>query len=135
MMKTPKSIDEKWFSDPVLQAFADLRGVEFRPMFGGVAVYQKRGKQKAMLAYAGGTAKEEWRGLLVVTDYKHHETLKKKFPDLVPNFMLKKWLQISDEHPAFKKTLQGIYDLAVQASPLIGVVQKPRKRKTVAKKK
>jgi hypothetical protein len=135
MIKSPR--ENLWLNDPILDKFSDLESVEFQPMFGGVSVYQQRGNDKVCLVFTGGTAtsgkrdgsKPEWRGLLVVTELKHHAALLKKFPDLAPNTVIKKWLQISDEHEAFGVTLNGVYELAKSQSELIGVAQKPRKRK------
>ncbi len=128
--------EDVWLNDPILKRFSDLDNVEFKPMFGGVAVYQQRGKEKFCLVFTGGTAvsgkrvdaSPDWRGLLVVTEVKHHAALLKKLPDLRPNRIIKKWLQLSDEHEAFERTLNGVYELAQRQSDLLGVVQPPKKR-------
>ncbi len=136
-----RSRDDVWLNDPILRRFSDLDNVEFKPMFGGVSVYQQRGKDKVCLVFTGGTASSgkrtnispEWRGLMVVTEVKHHAALLKTFPDLQPNSVIKKWLQLSDEHEAFERTLNGVYELARRQSELLGVVQTPKKRSSKKK--
>ncbi|NTW48581.1 MAG: hypothetical protein HGB19_02380 [Chlorobiales bacterium] len=131
-----KPFNEKWLTDPVLQTFADLENVEFKLMFGGVAVYQERGARRVMVAYAGGTDTSgdpnrhmEWQGLLIPTEIAHHESLIRQFPSLRPHSVLRKWLYVHQSHPDFNHVLGGIYELAQQQHKWVGVVQKPRKRK------
>lgn len=142
MVAKKQFLDDKWLSDPVLMRFADLPNVEFKKFFGGVAVYQQRGKEKVMLVFTGGTAelglnlhKPEWRGLSVVTEPSHHAALRARCPSLAPHGMLKKWLFIADEHPDYATTLQDIYELAKARDKRLGVVQKPRKQSKQAKRK
>lgn len=136
-MKTSgNGFNEKWLKDPVLQVFSDLENVEFKPMFGGISVYQVRGAHRILVAYAGGTdisggpnRHQEWQGLLIPTETSHHESLIKQFPALRQHSVLGKWLYIHHSHPDFSNVLGGIYDLVRQQHEWIGVVQKPRKKK------
>lgn len=128
--------NDKWLNDPVLQVFADLENVEFKPMFGCIAVYQVRGERRVMVACSGGTEKSgnsthsEWQGLLIPTETAYHEPLIRQFSSLRPHKVLRKWLYIHDSHPDFSQVVKGIYVLARQQHEWVGVVQKPRKKKS-----
>lgn len=131
-----KSFNDKWLGDPVLQVFADLDNVEFKPMFGCMAVYQIRGDKRIMVACSGGTEKSgnsthfEWQGLLIPTENAYHEPLIKQFTALRPHAVLRKWLYIHDSNPDFDKVLTGIYKLVREQHEWVGVEQKPRKKKS-----
>ena len=98
---------------------------ELRPMFGFKAAYLHH---LLMLVFA---AKEEpWRGVLVCTEKGQHASLMKEFPALTPHPVLAKWLLLPESNEAFERVAGQLVKLAIRRDPRLGVVPKPRQRRT-----
>jgi len=99
-----------------------------RPMFGGKSVYLDG---KLMLYFSAKT--EPWQGLLVCTERDHHSTLLADFPILAPHPILPKWLYLPENADSFERTAARLVELARRRDPRIGVVPKPKKKKSVGR--
>ena len=105
-------------------------GFELRAMFGAKTAYLDG---KLMCAFI---AKEEpWRGLLVCTERIQHVSLVADFPELIPHPVLPKWLYLPESADSFEKAAAKLVELARCRDPRIGVLPRPRKKKSIPKKK
>lgn len=102
-------------------------GFVLRSMFGAKAVYLDG---KIVLCCSAG--EEPWCGLLVPTDREHHDALRTEFPALVVHSVLGKWLYLPESAGAFERTATALVTLVRRRDPRVGVVPKPKKRRTVA---
>ncbi len=116
----------QWLWEPLER---DL-GFLLRPMFGGKAAYLDG---KLTLYFS---AKEEpWRGVLVCTERVHQESLMAEFPDLKPHSILPKWLYLSESNDRFEAVAERLVQLAGRRDARLGVTPKPKKRRSVAKRR
>jgi hypothetical protein len=97
-----------------------------KSMFGCRGCYL-HGRLVLVLAYRD---EEPWRGLLVPTEKAFHKSLLQGFPGLVVHPVLGKWLYLQEASEEFEETAQRLVDGISRDDPRIGVVPKPRKRKT-----
>ncbi len=94
-----------------------------RAMFGTKAVYLEG---KLVLCF---TAKAEpWRGVLVCTERRHHESLQAEFPALSPHPVLPKWLYLAEAENDFEKTATRLVRAVRQRDARIGVTPQPGRR-------
>jgi hypothetical protein len=101
-----------------------------RPMFGTRAAYLGG---KLVLCFCA--REEPWRGLLVCTDHAHHAALRAEFPDLRPHPILPKWLYLPEATPTFESTGQRLVMLARQRDPRLGIIPRPRAKKSGSRKR
>ncbi len=95
-----------------------------KAMFGARGCYL-HGRLVLVLA----ARKEPWKGLLVPTEKKYHESLQDEFPGLMVHTILGKWLYLPEESEDFEETASRLVDLIREEDPRIGVLPKPRKRR------
>lgn len=105
-------------------------GFVLRAMFGAKAVYLDG---KIVLCFSTGD--EPWRGLLVPTDPSRHDALRADFPALIVHAILGKWLYLPESADAFERTAAALVQLVRRRDPRIGVVPKPKKRRSARPKK
>lgn len=96
-----------------------------RSMFGAKAVYLSG---RLMLCFCA--REEPWRGALVCTDQARHVALTAEFPELIPHPILPKWLYLPESANSFESAAARLVALARQRDPRLGVVPKPRKKRT-----
>jgi hypothetical protein len=99
---------EPFFDDPTFRV---------RPMFGAHGCYL-RGRLVIVLS---GRTEEEWRGMLVPTARKHHASLLREFPSLVPHEVLAKWLYLAASRHDFEETAQALVTNVCRDDDRIGV--------------
>ncbi|HTQ30000.1 MAG TPA: hypothetical protein VMI53_02220 [Opitutaceae bacterium] len=96
-----------------------------RTMFGAKAVYLGG---KLVLCFAAKT--EPWRGVLVCTEKRHHESLKNEFPSLSEHPVLPKWLYLPESADDFEAVAERLVGRVRNRDPRIGVIPSPRKSKS-----
>jgi hypothetical protein len=96
-----------------------------RAMFGAKAAYLGG---KLMLCFCAG--EEPWNGVLVCTAHAHHAALRAEFPALAPHSILPKWLYLSESGASFERTAGRLVELARRRDPRLGVLPRPKKKKT-----
>lgn len=94
-----------------------------RRMFGCDAAYID-----GLLCLVAADRGEPWNGLLVCTSQERHGALIADMPALQPHSVLRKWLYISQDNPAFEPLTEQLTALVRARDPRIGVEPKPRKR-------
>jgi hypothetical protein len=100
-------------------------GFVARTMFGTKAVYLD-----GLIMLCFSAKAEPWRGVLVCTDRKHHEALIAEFPVLSAHPILPKWLYLPESSNDFEKVAERLVALARRRDPRLGVLPRPKKRKT-----
>ena len=95
-----------------------------RAMFGAQAVYLDGRLQLCFMAKT-----EPWRGVLVCTDRRFHESLRVEFPVLSPHRVLSKWLYLPEAADDFEPVGQRLVALVARRDPRLGVEGSTRKRK------
>jgi hypothetical protein len=138
----PKQMPERFdfyrvsFSD--LHYFSSLR--ETRPltikrMFGGLSFYQRRRMLLVLMQFPGDRRWKDrefdfdlWDGTLFPTDRKHHESLKKSFPQLIPHPVLGKWLYLPRASKSYPKVLKKIAPQVLK-DQRFGTKVKPKTKK------
>jgi len=93
-----------------------------KAMFGARGCYL-HGRLVLVLA----ARKEPWKGLLIPTEKRHHESLQGEFPGLMVHTILAKWLYLPEQCEDFEETASRLVDLIKEEDPRIGVLPKPRK--------
>ncbi len=100
-------------------------------MFGGLAVYC-HGKMVMLLAESPGDREyrgqtfdfDIWNGILLPTEYAHHDRLKKKWAILKQHPVLKKWLYLPQDTDAFDSAIDDIVTAIHRDDPLLGIFPK-----------
>jgi hypothetical protein len=110
----------EWIWEP-LEADASF---VLRAMFGAKAVYLGGKLVLCFIAKA-----EPWRGLLVCTEKKYHESLVKEFPSLSAHPVLSKWLYLPEPVDDFEHVAGRLVALVRNRDGRIGVMPQPRKSK------
>ena len=113
-----------WISEPILE----LPGTEERRMFGCRAYY--RGGR--ILLVLTGEGEEPWNGVCACVEWDHHAAMKARLPALDEHPVLGKWLYVSSDAPGFETTALALVRMAAADEPLLGVVPKPKRRKSKA---
>lgn len=101
-----------------------------RSMFGAKAIYVRG---LIVLAFCEGD--EPWRGVLVATDRTHHESLCREIRGLTVHSILGKWLYLPEESGAFESSADSLVRLVQRRDPRVGVLPKPKKRKSLGRAK
>lgn len=104
-----------------------------RSMFGGKAVYLDGRLMLYFTALHGDD--EDWRGICVATSHEHHAALMAEFPELAPHPVLPKWLYLHEAKERFETIAMRLVELSRRRDPRIGVIPKPRKRKSPPEKR
>ena len=139
-MKDPR---DKFELSDIYDPLEQSNGLIFKHMFGGMAVYSEGLMKFCHMEDPGNNSYKDkvydydiWHGLLVCSDYPHHESLIEDFDDLVNHPVLPKWLYLPflDEED-FRRTAKRLMMKALKKDPRIGIVPGRKKRKSKAKKK
>ena len=103
--------------------------IRTKKMFGNVALYYG---EKIILATRQKEDKPEDNGIWIGTKIKHHDNLKKLIPELqhLKTYNIKKWLLLHEDEPKFEERAYEIAQLIKAHSDLIGIIPKPKKKKT-----
>ena len=128
-----KTFEHEW----VFEDFDQFPSFRTKGMFGGLAVFVFE-KQVMVIVEPTKSGRWDWHGILICTDYVHHESLMNEFSGLAPHEILKKWLYIDSADDSFEETMVGLSKRIMQNDPRIGILPKPKKKKAkkkVAKKK
>ncbi|MGF6964320.1 hypothetical protein OKW43_001325 [Paraburkholderia sp. WC7.3g] len=96
-----------------------------RRMFGCDAAYID-----GLLCLVAADRDKPWNGLLVCTSHERHAALIADLPALGPHPVLRKWLYVTQQHPAFEDTVEQLTALVLERDPRVGVEPKPRKRRS-----
>jgi len=104
-------------------------------MFGGLAAYV-HGRLVMVLFEESGDRKwkgktypyDLWNGILFPTEREHHESLMRKFPNLVSHPVLGKWLYQPQATLDFEETVEALGKLIARDDFRLGVVPKPKRR-------
>lgn len=99
-------------------------------MFGGLAAYLFE-RQMMLLVEPTKSGRWKWHGVLVCTDYRHHESIQAEFPALKPHDVLREWLFIDSDHEDFETTMEAVANRMADNDPRFGILpkSKPRGRK------
>ncbi|MGF6485574.1 hypothetical protein QFZ91_007801 [Paraburkholderia sp. JPY419] len=95
-----------------------------RRMFGSDAAYID-----GLLCLVAADRDKPWNGLLVCTSQERHAALITDLPALRPHPVLRKWLYVPQEDPAFEDTVEQLTALVLEGDPRVGVEPKPKKRR------
>lgn len=106
----------------IFEAFEREPSYLRKRMFGSDAAYV--GGQLCLVA---ADREAPWSGLLVCTSQDRHPALIAEMPALAPHPVLRKWLYVSQDDPAFEETAQTVTLLVLKRDPRIGVEPKPRR--------
>ncbi len=99
-----------------------------RSMFGCQACYLNG---RLVLALTSG--EEPWNGLLIPTDHKFHESIRKEFKNIKQHPVLKKWLYLPEATEDFETVASDIVE-AIKINDLRFGVE-PQEKKQRKKKK
>lgn len=105
-------------------------------MFGGLAIYyldlmcfclmESPGDRE----YRGENFDYDiWNGVMVCTDFVHHDSLIKDFPGFENHPVLKKWLYLPQSHEDFESTIESVVESTLKGDERIGIVPSKKKRK------
>ncbi len=92
-------------------------------MFGGLAAYLFE-RQMMLLVEPTKSGRWKWHGVLICTDYRHHESIQAEFPALKPHDVLRKWLFIDSAHEDFEGTMVAIANRVATNDPRFGILPK-----------
>ena len=101
-----------------------------KAMFGCKGCYL-HGRLVLVLAARG---KEPWNGLLVPTERKHHQSLRRDHKNLAIHPVLKKWLYLPEANEDFEDSAGALVEKILADDPRIGVEPKVKPRKGGARK-
>ncbi len=92
-----------------------------KPMFGCQAYYL-HGRLALVLA----SGEEPWNGLLIPTEHRFHDSIKKDFNGVVQHTVLKKWLYLSEATEDFETVASDIVEAVRMNDQRFGVEPKER---------
>ncbi|MBI2088841.1 MAG: hypothetical protein HYT78_08895 [Deltaproteobacteria bacterium] len=96
-----------------------------KPMFGCMGCYLY-GRLVLVLAARG---REPWNGLLVPTEKKFHQSLRRDHKNLVTHPILKKWLYLPESNEDFEDSARALVESILADDPRIGVEPKEKSRR------
>jgi hypothetical protein len=114
-----KRFEHEWIFEPFLEHPTFFS----KSMFGGLAAYLFE-RQMMVLVEPTKSGRWNWHGVLVCTDYKHHESIQAKFPALKPHEVLRKWLFIGSSHEDFESTMEAVANRMATNDPRFGILPK-----------
>jgi hypothetical protein len=91
-------------------------------MFGSDAAYID-----GQLCLVAADRAKPWNGLLVCTSQERHAALIDDMPALRPHPVLRKWLYVPQDDPAFESIADHLTKLVLARDPRVGVEPRPRK--------
>jgi hypothetical protein len=107
----------------IFEAFERESTYIAKRMFGCDAAYID-----GLLCLVAADRDEPWNGLLVCTSQERHAALTAEMPALRAHPVLKKWLYVSQDDPAFETIVQRMTALVLARDERVGVEPKPRRR-------
>ena len=122
---TQKSHPFHWVVEPLSEEPSYLQ----RAMFGCLGCYLY-GRLVLVLAARG----EAWQGLLIPTERKHHNALRRDHKSLVIHPILKKWLYLPESSEDFEEAARALAESILAKDPRIGVEPNAKPRKGGARK-
>lgn len=123
-IKTPGSHPLHWVVEPL----SDEPSYIEKAMFGCRGCYLY-GRLVLVLA----AREEPWNGLLVPTEKKHHQSLRRDHKELIIHPVLKKWLYLPESNEDFERASPALVGLILADDPRIGVEPKEKSRGRRAK--
>ncbi len=114
-----KTFENEW----ILEDIKFEPGFRTKKMFGGLAVYLYE-KQLFVIVEPTKSGRWNWHGVLVCTDYAHHESLISNFKGLHQHDGVKKWLFIDSKSEHFEESMNGLIQLSLQNDERIGILTK-----------
>lgn len=116
--KSRRSHPFHWVVEPLVEEPSYIE----KAMFGCKGCYLY-GRLVLVLA---GRSREPWRGLLVPTDRRHHESLRRDHKSLIVHPILKKWLYLPEANEDFEEAAQAFVESILDDDPRIGVEPKEK---------
>ena len=117
MASKRKTFTNEW----IFETFAEHPTFFAKAMFGGLAAYLFD-RLMMVLVEPTKSGRWQWHGVLICTDYKHHESLQNEFPALKPHDHLQKWLFIDSSHEDFERTMEAIAARMAADDGRLGIV-------------
>jgi len=114
-----KTFEHEW----IFGLFADHPTFFSKRMFGGLAAYLFE-RQMMLLVEPTKSGRWKWHGVLVCTDYRHHDSIQAEFPALKPHEVLRKWLFIDSAHENFESTMEAIAARVANNDRRFGILPK-----------
>lgn len=106
----------QWVVEPLAEEPSYIE----KAMFGCRGCYLY-GRLMLVLAARG---KEPWNGLLLPTERKHHQSLRRDHKGLVIHPVLKKWLYLPEADEEFEEAAHGLVESILANDPRMGVEPK-----------
>jgi hypothetical protein len=122
MARRLKTFKHEWIFGP----FVEHPTFFSKSMFGGLAAYLFE-RQMMLLVEPTKSGRWKWHGVLVCTDYRHHESIQTEFPALKPHAVLRKWLFIDSDHDDFESTMEAVANRVANNDPRFGIPPKKPK--------
>jgi hypothetical protein len=119
-----KKFEHEW----ILEAFVEHPTFFTKSMFGGLAAYLFE-RQMLLLVEPTKSGRWTWHGVLVCTDFHHHNSIQAEFPALMPHEFLRKWLFIDSTHDDFESTMEAVAKHIASNDLRFGVLAKGAKAK------
>ena len=114
-----KTFKHQWIFEP----FVEHPTFFSKSMFGGLAAYLFE-RQMMLLVEPTKSGRWKWHGVLICTDYRHHESIQAEFPTLKPHDVLRKWLFIDSAHEDFESTMEAVANRVADNDPRFGILLK-----------
>lgn len=140
-MKSNQELLDQFEQGELFYRFADEPDFFCKKMFGGLSCYYS-GRMVACLVegdwndtkWKGKDYRMPlWRGLLIPTDHKYHESLQSLITSATQHPILKKWLYLSIDSDAYDDAAKKLIYLIAKQDIRVGVEPKNKKRKSTKK--
>lgn len=115
----------QWVVEPLAEEPSYIE----KAMFGCKGCYL-HGRLVLVLAARG---KEPWHGLLLPTERRHHQSLRRDYKGLVTHPILKKWLYLSESEEEFEENARALVESIRANDVRIGVEPKAKPGKGLRK--
>ncbi len=119
--KAQRSHPFHWVVEPL---FEEPSYIE-RAMFGCKGCYL-HGRLVLVLA---ARTRDPWNGLLVPTDKRHHQSLRREHRSLVIHPILKKWLYLPESNEEFEEAARALVESILANNPRIGIEPRIKPRR------
>lgn len=113
--KAHRSHPLHWVVEPLMEEPSYIE----KAMFGCKGCYLY-GRLVLVLA----ARKEPWNGLLVPTERKHHQSLRRDYKSLAIHPVLKKWLYLPASNDEFEESARSLVESVLANDPRMGVEPK-----------
>lgn len=116
--KARRSHPFQWVVEPLAEEPSYIE----KAMFGCRGCYLY-GRLVLVLAARG---REPWNGLLLPTERRYHQSLRRDYKALTIHLILKKWLYLPESGEDFEESARGIVESIKADDPRIGVEPKEK---------